>query len=336
MKRVILDMDPGVDDALAIILAILSPELRVEAITTVSGNVHVDLCTRNVLRVLEVLRPEIAPMVASGETGPLMAAETSLDASRVHGRDGLGDLDRFTSEDGVKRYPEPSLYSASSDHAVDVILSLIAEHPNEIILIPTGPLTNVAKAIIQEPEQMRKVRELIIMGGAFKVPGNVTAVAEFNIFSDPHAADVVVNSGLPITFVGLDVTHQVRLLESLIRREIEPLNTQLSQFVCDVASFYIDFHRDYDDMAGCYLHDPLAVGVAINPGLVETERLYVRVEKQGKMTRGMTVADLRPVSRRDSTPNASVCISVDADIFLGLFLDAIKAGNRGRKNRNSG
>lgn len=324
MKRVILDMDPGVDDALAIILAMLSPELKVEAITTVSGNVHVDLCTRNVRRILEVLRPEAPPIIASGEAEPLVDAGSSLDASDVHGQDGLGDLDRFTNADGItRRYPEPSLYPVSSDHAVDVILSLAADHPHEIILIPTGPLTNIAKAIIQDSERMRKIKEIIIMGGAFSVPGNVTAVAEFNIFADPNAADVVVNSKLPITFVGLDVTHQVRLQKSHVRQEIEPLNTQLSQFICDITSIYMDFHKENNGISGCYMHDPLAVGVAIDPSLVETADLYVQVETQGEVALGMTVVDLRPVGRREASPNANVCTKVDADRFLTLFLDTI-------------
>ena len=325
MKYVILDMDPGVDDALAIILAMLSPELEVEAITTVSGNVHVDLCTRNVLRILEVLKPQATPIIAGGEAGPLLGARPLLDASDIHGQDGLGDLNRFTDNDGItKRYPEPSLHPISSDHAVDVILSLISDNPHEITLISTGPLTNTARVIIQDPERMRKVKEIIVMGGAFNVPGNVTAVAEFNIFMDPFAADVVVNSGLPITFVGLDVTHQVRLQEFHVRREIAPLNTQLAQFICDITSIYMDSHGEKDGIAGCYLHDPLAVGVAIDPSLVETEDLHVQVETQGRITMGMTVADLRPVRRRDSIPNVRVCTDVDADRFMTLFLDTIK------------
>ena len=325
MKRVILDMDPGIDDALAIILAMLSPELRVEAITTVSGNVHVDLCTRNVRRILEVLRPERAPIIARGEENPLAAVEASLDASVVHGRDGLGNLDRFTARDGAKLYPEPSLHHISSDNAVDVILSTIARYPYEVTLIPTGPLTNIARAIIQDAEQMRSLKEIIIMGGAFNVPGNVTPVAEFNIFSDPHAADVVVNSGLPITFVGLDVSQQVIMQPQFIQQEIVPLNTRLSEFICHITRFYMDFHREHDGIVGCYLHDPLAVGVAIDPGIVETENLYIQVETQGEVTQGMTVADLRPIRRRDGKPNASVCTHVDADKFLSLLRDTIKA-----------
>jgi inosine-uridine nucleoside N-ribohydrolase len=326
MKRVILDMDPGVDDALAIILAMLSSELKVEAITTVSGNVHVDLCTRNVRRVLEVLKPEQPPIIARGEAAPL-AAGSPLDASGIHGRDGLGDLDRFASEDGItKRYPEPSLYHVSPDHAVDVILSLVADRPHEVTLIPTGPLTNIARAIMQDPERMKKVKEIVIMGGAFNVPGNATAVAEFNILVDPHAANVVVNSGLPITFVGLDVTHQVWLQRTHIRQEIQPLNTRLAQFICDITSVYMDSHTENDGIPGCYLHDPLAVGVAIDPSLVEAEDLYVQVETQGKIALGMTVADLRPVRWRKGSPNVRVCTSVDADRFLTLFLETIKAG----------
>lgn len=333
MKRVILDMDPGVDDALAIILAMLSPELKVEAITTVTGNVHVDLCTWNVLRIMEILCPETPPIIARGEAKPLAEiipsantpAGEDITGADVHGQDGMGNLDRFTDENGVNsRYPEPTLYEASSDHAVDVILSLIAKFPNEITLIPTGPLTNIAQAIIKDPEGMKKLREIIIMGGAFRVPGNATAVAEANILNDPQAADIVANSGLPITFVGLDVTHQVQMRESYIQEKIKPLNTKLSQFICDISGFYLDFYRSFDGIDGFYMHDPLAVGVAIRPELVETESLYVQVETQGKITAGMTVADFRSARRCGGSSNAFVCTCVDADGFLQLFMDTIK------------
>ena len=166
---------------LILLVAMLSPELKVEAITTVSGNVHVDLCTQNVLKILEILKPETLPIIASGEAKPLaapvpMKSMSPLDniiGADVHGQDGLGNLERFTDDGNTKRYPEPSLYSISSDHAVDVILSVIARYPHEITLIPTGPLTNIARAIKQNPEGMRKVKELIVMGGAFRVPGTV-------------------------------------------------------------------------------------------------------------------------------------------------------------------
>lgn len=319
MKRVILDTDPGVDDALAIILAILSPDLAVQAITTVGGNTNVAQCTQNVRKILEILRPEVPPIVARGEAGSLVAA------AEVHGRDGLGDLDRFTDSDGItKRYPEPSLYPVSSRHVADVILSLAAEYPHKIALIPTGPLTNIARAIIQNPEGMRKFKEIIIMGGAFSVPGNITAVAEFNIYADPHSADVVVNSGLPITFVGLDVTHRVWLGKSRLEEEIKPLNTRLSRFICDISGIYMDFHKEHYGIPGCHIHDLLAVSVAIDPSLVETEEAYVQVETKGKITSGMTVADLRPTKLRDGRSNVRICIDVDTDRFLTLFLSAVK------------
>ncbi len=328
MKRVILDMDPGVDDALAIILAMLSPELKVEAITTVSGNVRVDQCMRNVRRILEVLKPDTPPIIAKGHADPMITVEplpNTSDGNRitsadVHGSDGLGDVDRLVSGDGVtKRYPEPSLYAVSSDHAVDVILSLAADHPGEITLIPTGPLTNIAAAVIQDIERMRKIKEIIIMGGAFRVPGNVTAAAEFNIFFDPHAADVVVKSGLPITFVGLDVTRQVLLRRSYVEQEVKPLNTQLAQFICDVTGVYMDFHRKYYGFDGCYMHDPLAIGTVIKPDIVQSEEIHVQVETQGNVTSGMTVADLRRMKSHKPTPNVRVCTNVDADRFLTLF-----------------
>ncbi|MBD3180741.1 nucleoside hydrolase, partial [Candidatus Poribacteria bacterium] len=289
MKYVILDMDPGVDDALAIILAMLSPELEVKAITTVSGNVNVDLCTRNVRVILEILGINPPPIIAKGESKPLAENESIVDAAEVHGRDGLGNLGSFFMEDGTtRRYEEPSICPVSEEHAVDVILSLLSSNPYEITLIPTGPLTNIARTFMKDPEITSLVKEIIIMGGAFRVPGNITPVAEFNIYSDPHAAELLVKSNLPITFIGLDVTHQVWLKKNQLLDKIVPMNNRLSRFIRDVTSVYMGFH-EYYELPGIYIHDALAVAAAIEPKLVETEEIYLQIESHGKITKGMTV-----------------------------------------------
>jgi inosine-uridine nucleoside N-ribohydrolase len=313
MKRVILDMDPGVDDALAIILALKSPELKVEAITVVSGNIQLEFCVKNALRVLELLKIDDIP-VSAGADCPIKRER--VNAPIVHGIDGLSELDRFI-DDGKKRYPNPT-GKPSPIPAVELILDLVDKFEQDISIIATGPLTNIAQAIIEDSRTMRKLGELIVMGGAFSVSGNITPVAEFNAYADPDAVQVVLDSGIrPLTFVGLDVTQKVILYRDQLDKWVDTNKTKISQFVKDCTEFYIDFHRDSEGFDGCYLHDPLAVGIAIQPDLVKTKDLFVQVETSSRLTMGMTVADLRP--RSTGKPNAIVCIEVDADRFMNMF-----------------
>ena len=205
--RVILDTDPGVDDALAILFALRSPELEVVAITTVCGNVPVERGTTNLFKVLSLMRPNPGFLVGQGASRPLQdALET---ATHVHGSDGLGELDRFRNEDGTLRYPEPMVPRVPS--AQDVWSECIDRSPDSLTLITVGPLTNLAQALRTNHAIVGKLRSVISMGGAIIVPGNVSPAAEFNIFADPHAAQLVFNSGLRVTLIPLDVTMQVRL-----------------------------------------------------------------------------------------------------------------------------
>jgi purine nucleosidase/pyrimidine-specific ribonucleoside hydrolase len=314
MKRVILDMDPGVDDALAIILALKSPELKIEAITVVSGNIQLEFCVKNALRVLDLLKIDDIP-VSAGADCPLKRER--VNAPSVHGSDGLGELDRFIELDGKKRYSDPT-GKPSPIPAVELILDLVDKFGQDIGIIATGPLTNIAQAIIEDSRTMRKLGELIVMGGAFSVSGNVTSVAEFNAYADPDAVQVVLDSGIrPLTYVGLDVTQKVRLYRDQLYKQVDNNKTKIAQFIKDCTEFYIDFHRDNEGFDGCYLHDPLAVGIAIQPDLVKTQDLFVQVETFSRLTMGMTVADFRP--RSTSKSNASVCIEVDADRFMNMF-----------------
>jgi purine nucleosidase/pyrimidine-specific ribonucleoside hydrolase len=316
MKRVILDMDPGVDDALAMILALRSPELKVEAITVVSGNIQLELCVKNALQVLDLLKIDDVP-VSVGASRPLK--RETVNASGVHGSDGLGGLNRFIKPDGTKRYPDPT-GKPSSIPAVEHILDLVDRLRQDVSVISTGPLTNIAQAIIEDSKTMRKVGKLIIMGGAFSVSGNVTPVAEFNAYADPDAVQVVLDSGIrPLTYVGLDVTQKVRLYRDQLHRQGN--KTKISQFVKDCTEFYMDFHKENDGFDGCYLHDPLAVGVAIQPDIVKTQDLYVQVETSSRITMGMTIADFRP--RCTDRPNTSVCVDVNADRFMSMFFQRI-------------
>jgi inosine-uridine nucleoside N-ribohydrolase len=317
MKRVILDMDPGVDDALAIILALRSPELKIEAMTIVSGNIQLELCVKNALHVLDLLEIENIP-VSAGADCPLKRGR--VNAPSVHGSDGLGELGRLI-DDGKKRYPDPT-GKLSPIQAVELILGLVDKFGQDISIIATGPLTNIAQAIIEDSRTMRKLGELIVMGGAFSVSGNVTSVAEFNAYADPDAVQIVLDSGIrPLTYVGLDVTQKVRLYRDQLYKQVDNNKTKISQFVKDCTEFYMDFHRDNEGFDGCYLHDPLAVGIAIQPDLVKTQNLFVQVETFSRLTMGMTVADFRPISTKNL--NASVCIEVNAEKFMNMFLQRV-------------
>ena len=312
-KRVILDTDTGVDDAMAIIFALKSDALPVEAITTVAGNVGVEQCTTNVLRVLALLEKKIP--VGKGCEQPL--DKPPFSAPSVHGADGLGEL-------GDGYYPPLDCSLLSSLHAVELILQIVRQSPGEITMIATGPLTNVASAIKKDPRTMRQVKEIVVMGGAVHVPGNIPpGAAEFNIYVDPHAAEKVFGFGLPVTLVGLDVTHQVRLTRELAARELGTQPGRIPQFIVDATRLYMNFYRDDQGYDGCYLHDPLAVGVAIDPSYVTTEEMRIDVETEGKVTSGMTLPFRHPTLKKEP-PNVSVCVAVEHERFLGDFLRVVR------------
>ena len=312
-KKVIIDCDPGVDDALTIILALKSPELDVKTITTVSGNVSASQCYRNVLRIMGILNPPYLPALAKGSEKPLSGKDNF--APHVHGGDGLGDIEEIFNDDGTKRYSPLDVSEARKD-AVGLFYELIDAYPGEITLIATGPLTNVATAIAHEKNKMKKLHEIVLMGGAFNVPGNVTPFAEFNIFFDPEAAEIVFNSGIPVTAVGLDVTHKAVLSEQCLVNSIGNKKNKVNQFLMDITGKYMDFHRREENFSGCYLHDPLAVGVAIDRSFVKTVRAKVNVETKKGGKRGKTTLDL-------SRPFSEICIEVDSESFLKFFLDRV-------------
>lgn len=318
-QRIILDTDTGVDDALAILLAMRSPELQVEAITAVSGNVHVDHCVRNILMTLEVANPEKRPAVARGEEKPL--AGPSVFADHVHADDGLGGVSQLLTPDGERAYPDPE-DRLSPTPAVNLILDIIERHPDEITLVAVGPLTNVARAIIKNPFRMRKLKEIVIMGGAFRVYGNVSTVAEFNIYADPHAAQVVCDSGIPTLFVPLDVTMQAVLTAPEIDHYAAQGNSTAA-FVKDCTDHYVAFHQQRKDLDGCFIHDALAVAAVYRPDLFTMADARINVETAGDLTFGMTVADLRPAFMPGEGSNGRVCTDVDADVFISLFNERV-------------
>lgn len=319
MQRIVLDTDTGVDDALAIILALNSPELKVEAITTVSGNVHVDTCTRNLFMTLDAMGLSEFPIVAKGEPQPLV--KPLVTAAHVHGSDGLGDVTKLLTPHGLRRYPEPDLRLQTAS-AVDIIIDLAGQYPHELVLVPVGPLTNIAKAIDKNPDRIRKIKEIVLMGGAFETYGNVTTTAEFNIYVDPHAAQQVFNFGVPITILPLDVTHRAILTGERLKAECGERQDKLSQFLQDATRTSMAYHRQREGFDGIFIHDALPIGLLTRPELFETTEVYVQVETSGRLTQGMTVADLRPAYPHPK-PNARVCVGVNAEGFIEHFFDRI-------------
>ncbi len=319
--RVIIDTDPGIDDALALILALASPELSVEAITTVAGNVEVGQAARNACLILDVIDPHPRPPVAAGAGRPLKRVLHT--AHDYHGKDGLGELARFKDRDGRPRYPEPQRRLAPQD-ASALIAERVGSAPGEIVLICIGPLTNLATAILAAPDKMAKVKQIVIMGGAIAVPGNVTPCAEFNLYVDPDAAEVVFTSGLPITLVPLDVTQQVILTQEQIDASVRPIGNRVAQFVCDSTQRLLRHEQERTPLAAIPLHDPLAVGIVIDDSLVRRRPFHLEVETAAGPSRGTTIADRRSIKEGwKKPPNIEVCVEVDPGRFVDLFLDRV-------------
>jgi purine nucleosidase len=302
MKPVILDVDTGIDDALAIAYALNSPELEIVGLTTCFGNGSIENTTRNTLVVLEQLGKTVP--VYSGADKPLNRPMKNF-PTHVHGEDGLGN-----------RVDSNPVMKAESEGAVDYIIRQVKQRPHEITIIAVGPLTNLALAIQKEPEIASLVKEVVIMGGAVFVSGNVTPYSEANVFADPQAADCVFSSGLPVTIVGLDVTMQT-LLPNAVLADWRATGREVSHFFADMTSFYMQAYETFHPgIGGCALHDPLAVGVVIDPSFVKKEKWSVKVVLEGEEM-GRTVA------LSDGEPKIQVCTQVEADRFLNHFLDRL-------------
>jgi len=306
-KKVIIDCDAGVDDALALILAFHSPELEVRAITGVNGNVPMDRVFENIQKVLSLIRPHHGPFIARGAERPLKGE--AVYASSFHGEDGLGGANILRAEGN-----EPwKIFSGQAD---ELIPEMARQNPGEMTLIATGPLTNVAMGLRRDPEGMKRLKEVVIMGGAVRTRGNVTPFAEFNFFVDPTAAKIVLESGLPITLVPLDVTHQVFLTSRVMEEKIKPIEPPFSAFVIEATGYQSVNGRFRPEAEVYHLHDPLAVGVTIRPELVRMERLGLFVEAHEGEHYGR-------VSETEEGPKIDVCLGVDAKQFLDLFISRL-------------
>jgi len=313
-KPVIIDTDPGIDDALALLLAFGSPELAPVCITSVSGNVDVDTATDNILRILAHIGPDPAPEIARGAESPL--EKEPEHATFLHGADGLGGAGG--------ELPDPRGADApglSAEHAADCILRHIERATEPPVLVALGPLTNVALAAQKAPDILRRLDRLIIMGGAISVAGNITPAAEFNFYVDPLAARMVLDSGPRITLVGLDVTRKARLRQPDL--EACP-DTPRARLVRRITSDNFAHTRETEGRDSIPLHDPLAVALAFRPELCDAWELPLQVETRGEICEGMSLADRRPISSRlKAPPNARVCLDVDAQSFVTLFLERV-------------
>ncbi|MEF3312260.1 nucleoside hydrolase [Paenibacillus sp. GYB004] len=306
MQKVIIDADTGIDDALALLLAVKSGRLDILGVTTVCGNVPLEQATANTLKVLKLLGKEGEIPVIRGAALPLLREPRH--ETGVHGARGLG---------GALEEMEPG--EAADGYAPDFIIEQARKHPGELSLILMTPLTNMALALRKEPELRSWIKELIIMGGVVSGPGNLTPVAEYNIFADPEAAKLVFHSGIPITLVGLDVTRKALLHESHVR---QLAGTEAGEFVEMCTSHYIERYSRMNGVRACALHDPLAVGVAIDRSIVQTRKLFVDVETRSELCDGQTVCDFQ--NRLNRIPNVDVCLQVDEEQFLDMFVHYLK------------
>ncbi|GAA0510204.1 ribonucleoside hydrolase [Saccharopolyspora subtropica] len=307
MKKILIDCDPGIDDALALALAHGSPELEVVGVTTVSGNVALAHTTDNALRLCDYYGMDVP--VARGAGRPLVRAPRA--AGHVHGATGLGDVVLPAAKSEL-----------STQHAVDFIIDTLAAAPGEISLTAIGPLTNIALALRKEPRIAEWARQFVIMGGSY-TRGNTTPAAEFNIHSDPEAAAVAFGAPWRTVMIGLDLTHQARATAA-VRERFGDLGRLGSELVTPCLDFYGQ-HISYRD-EGPAIHDACAIAYVIDPGLFETVPARVDVETQGRFTAGMTVTDFRAPAEEH---NAEVATTLDVQRFWSLVADAFRAVARG-------
>lgn len=304
-RKVIIDCDPGIDDSLAIMLALNSEELEVLGITIVSGNVHGEKGAKNALKILKKLdRLDIDVYI--GEVDPIK--RELITAEDTHGEDGLGET--FLEEVTEASYKEG---------AVDFIIDSL-KSKEDVSIIALGPLTNIAKAIDKDKKAMKSLKELVLMGGAFKSHGNCSQVAEFNFWVDPHAAEKVFNElNRNITMVGLDVTREIVLTPNYIEM-IKQFNEPLGNLIVDITRFYVDFHWMQERTLGCVINDPLAVAYFIDRSLCTGEEYYVDVVTEGKAI-GMSLVDEGNFYRKE--PNCLVLKEVDSKKFMRMFLSRL-------------
>jgi purine nucleosidase len=306
-RKIIIDTDPGQDDALAILLALGSPELEVLGLTAVAGNVPLHLTEKNALKICELAgRPQTR--VFSGAPRPLM--RRLVTAEHVHGRTGLNGPD----------LPEPRM-ALQEQHAVDFIVeTLMTEEPGTVTLCPLGPLTNIALALSREPRIAPRIQEIVLMGGGFFEGGNTTPAAEFNIYVDPQAADIVLNCGAPTVMMSLDVTHKALTTRQRIAA-IRAIGTRVGIATAVLLEFFERFDEEKYGTDGGPLHDPCVIAYLLRPELFKGRLINVSVETASELTMGMTVADWWGVTKRER--NVTFMRDIDADGFFALLTERL-------------
>lgn len=299
--KLIIDTDPGVDDAMAIFYAAAAPEIELLGLTTIFGNVTVEMASRNALRLVEAAGLDIP--VATGEKTPLVLPPFTP-SFRVHGDEGFGDIPAATPKG-----------SPIAESAVDFLCRMAREHQGELVLCPIGPLTNIAKAIQQDSDFANNVKRIVLMGGSYREGGNITPHAEANIYHDPHAAEVVFASGARIEMVGLDVTHQMLCTAGDFAQMAKAAPT-LGGMLQDMSHFYLEFYKTVGKFDGCSLHDPTAVIACTHPHLFEAEKVGLTVSCVGETSGATIKAD-------DGRSPIDVLMQVQSEAVKSLFMERL-------------
>lgn len=307
-EKIIIDTDPGVDDSMAILFALASPELDLLGLTIVFGNGQMKQLAQNAIHVLDVAgRPDIP--VAMGASRPITRAYRAS-GEPVHGDDGLGNI-----------FLPPPQRAPLDTPAAQFIVETVMRQPGEVTLIAIGPLTNLALALRLQPKLATTVKRVILMGGAAFCPGNISPVAEANIYNDPEAAQIVFEAGWPLTMVGLDVTSRTVMTAEYLA-ELGRAGNARADFIARIVPFYLNFYRQYEKLDGIFTHDPSAIAFALDSSLFTTQRMPVQVETEG-LSSGQTVAD--PKHQWRTEPQVDVCTAVDSARLLKLFKARVAA-----------
>jgi purine nucleosidase len=332
-RPVILDTDPGIDDALAILLAVASPEVSLRGVSVTGGNCPLVAGWHNARNVLALAQRTDIPALA-GVALPLL--RPAFTAAETHGASGLGYA-----------VLPPSPVPPASEHGVDFIIREIMAQPGEVTLVPVAPLTNIAMAIRKAPQIVAAVRQVIIMGGAVRADGNTTSLAEFNFFVDPHAAHIVLTSGMPITLVPWDITVEVMLFQQHIDRLLK-IDSPVSRFIAAATQFYMEFHQASFGVSGCAINDPVALALAFMPELATTRAVRIDIEHTSELTMGKTVLsyvgdESHPPRDTDMTgfdstrwpatwrsmhrpvPNVQLVTAFDTPRFIEMFVSRMEA-----------
>jgi inosine-uridine nucleoside N-ribohydrolase len=309
MKKIIMDCDPGHDDAIALLLAAHAENIQILGVTTVAGNSELENTTRNARRILDyagITDIDVYP----GCDKPMMYPLWRLTGAIIHGANGLGGPELPEAVTPVKK-----------EHAVDFIIRTLRESKEKIILVPTGPLTNIAQVLIQAPDVKEKIDRIVIMGGAIYDPGNITSAAEFNIYLDPEAAKIVFQSGCNIYLNTLDISMKAVFHESDIE-ELRAQGDKVSVIVAQLLDFFSATHISHFGFKACPVHDALCIGVLIDENLVEWKRTYLDISTHDPLTRGETVADLWGIT--GNKPNCWISTKVDRDLFVRMIKEYMK------------